>query len=55
MNSNIDFGKIIVHGHTIGDDPEIKANRISIDTGAYLSNRLTCVVIENEHVRFLQT
>ncbi len=55
MNSNIDFGKIIVHGHTIGDAPEIMANRISIDTGAYLSNRLTCVVIENEHVRFLQT
>ena len=27
MNSNIDFGKIIVHGHTIGDDPEIKANQ----------------------------
>ncbi len=55
MNSKADFGKIIVHGHTIVDEPQIMPNRVSIDTGAYLSNRLTCAVFEKGQVRVLQT
>ena len=35
--------KIIVHGHTPGDDVEFLNNRINVDTGAYLSNKLSCV------------
>tara|TARA_R100001143_G_C3332927_1_gene120363 strand:- start:46 stop:861 length:816 start_codon:yes stop_codon:yes gene_type:complete len=29
------FEKVIVHGHTITDEPEFRPNRIGIDTGAY--------------------
>ncbi|HJQ56728.1 MAG TPA: metallophosphoesterase [Vineibacter sp.] len=48
-------GKIIVHGHTICPDPEIRPNRINIDTGAYASGRLTGLVLEGDKRRFLHT
>jgi serine/threonine protein phosphatase 1 len=49
------FGKIVVHGHTITERPEVKRNRIGIDTGAFASGRLTCVVLEQSQLGFLQT
>jgi serine/threonine protein phosphatase 1 len=42
-----DFGKFIVHGHTPVREPDIRPNRINIDTGAYATGRLTCLIIEN--------
>lgn len=51
--------KTIVHGHTqtVSDRPEVHANRIGIDTGAYRTGRLTCAVVRAEarDVRFLAT
>lgn len=47
------FGKIVVHGHTPVDEPEIHPNRINIDTGAFATGRLTCLVLENDQMRFL--
>lgn len=49
------FGKCVVHGHTISTVPEVRANRIGIDTGAFYSGRLTCLVLEGDRVGFLQT
>jgi serine/threonine protein phosphatase 1 len=49
-----DFGKIVVHGHTPTLEPEIRSNRINIDTGAYATGRLTCLVLEGDAVRFLE-
>lgn len=51
--SDADFGKIVVHGHTPVEQPEIRHNRINIDTGAYLTGRLTCAVLEGDDIRFL--
>jgi serine/threonine protein phosphatase 1 len=48
-----DFGKIVVHGHTPAIEPEIRPNRINIDTGAYATGRLTCLVLEGNEMRFL--
>jgi serine/threonine protein phosphatase 1 len=48
-----DFGKIVVHGHTPAIEPEIRSNRINIDTGAYATGRLTCLVLEGNETRFL--
>jgi serine/threonine protein phosphatase 1 len=42
------FGKIIVHGHTPVREVDIRTNRINIDTGAYATGRLTCLVIQDE-------
>lgn len=55
MQSDDDFGTQIVHGHTIVERPEIRHNRISIDTGAYATGRLTCLILEGSGHRFLQT
>ncbi len=46
LSSTVDHGKVIVHGHTPVERPEIWSNRINIDTGAYISNKLTCLVLE---------
>jgi len=48
-----DFGKVVVHGHSPTDLPEIRRNRINIDTGAYATGRLTCLVLDAGRVRFL--
>lgn len=48
-----DFGHIVVHGHTPAVDPEFKANRINLDTGAYMTNRLTCIRIGSDGVTCL--
>jgi len=55
LSSEIDFGKIIVHGHTPVREPESLTNRINIDTGAFQSERLTCVALQGEERRFLST
>lgn len=47
------FGKIIVHGHTPVLQPDIRPNRINIDTGAYATGRLTCLVLEADTIRTL--
>ena len=48
-----DFGKVVVHGHTPVMTPDIRPNRINIDTGAYATGRLTCLVLEGDKIRFL--
>jgi serine/threonine protein phosphatase 1 len=41
-----DFGAVVVHGHTITEKPDFRANRIGVDTGAYSSGRLTALGLE---------
>jgi serine/threonine protein phosphatase 1 len=55
LDSQIDFGKIVIHGHTPTREPQVHANRINIDTGAYDSGRLTCIVLEEGKHRFIST
>jgi serine/threonine protein phosphatase 1 len=55
LESTIDHGKTVVHGHSISWDPEVKANRINVDTGAFASGVLTCLVLDGSEISFLQT
>jgi serine/threonine protein phosphatase 1 len=55
LDSTRDHGKIIVHGHSITTDPEVRPNRIGIDTGAFGSGTLTCLVLEGAEREFLLT
>jgi serine/threonine protein phosphatase 1 len=48
------FGAVVVHGHTPAMGPVILPNRICIDTGAYATGLLTCLVLEGKEQRFLQ-
>jgi len=41
------FGPMVVHGHSITPDIDLRPNRIGIDTGAYRSGILTALAIEN--------
>jgi serine/threonine protein phosphatase 1 len=54
LDSDMDFGRIVVHGHTPVARPEVKANRINIDTGAFATGQLTCVVLDDGGHRFLK-
>jgi serine/threonine protein phosphatase 1 len=47
------FDKVIVHGHTPTAEPDIRPNRINIDTGAYATGRLTCLVLQGDEMRIL--
>jgi serine/threonine protein phosphatase 1 len=55
LSSNEDFGRIIVHGHTPTSEIEVAPNRINIDTGAFATGRLTCLVIEQEQLSVIDT
>jgi serine/threonine protein phosphatase 1 len=55
LQSDAAFGKLVVHGHTITQRPEIRPNRIGVDTGAFRSGRLTAAVLQDGQVQFLQT
>ncbi len=55
LKSSADHGAVVVHGHTITPEPEVRPNRIGIDTGAYASGRLTCLVLDGAERRFLYT
>jgi serine/threonine protein phosphatase 1 len=55
LSSNFDFGKIIVHGHTPSSEVEVGPNRINIDTGAFATGRLTCLVMEGESLSTIDT
>ncbi len=55
LSSHADFGKLVVHGHTPVAVPDVRPNRINIDTGAVFTGRLTCLVLEGEGRHFMQT
>jgi serine/threonine protein phosphatase 1 len=54
LSSEAEHGKVVVHGHTPSVAPEVRPNRIGIDTAAFATNRLTCLVLEQDQRRFLQ-
>ena len=47
------FDKYIVHGHTPMREPDVRSNRMNIDTGAFATSKLTCVAFEGSQHRFL--
>ena len=55
LSSNEDFGKIIVHGHTPTREIQVGPNRINLDTGAFATGRLTCLVIEGSSLSVIDT
>jgi serine/threonine protein phosphatase 1 len=52
-DKKLDF--MVVHGHSIRMKPEVRANRIGIDTGAYATGHLTCLVLQGRDQRFIST
>lgn len=47
---------VVIHGHeVVGDLPVVTENRVSLDTGAYRSGRLTACAVDGGELRFMQT
>lgn len=55
LASVADHGAIVVHGHSISATADVRQNRIGIDTGAYDSGILTCLVLDGVEQALLQT
>ena len=54
LESDEDHGVVVVHGHTPSHEPELKFNRIGVDTGATFWGRLTAVALcDDKEPRFL--
>jgi len=47
--------RIIIHGHSITEHIDERANRIGIDTGAYYTSRLTAIGLEGSDRWYLST
>jgi serine/threonine protein phosphatase 1 len=55
LGANTEHGFVVVHGHTVSLAPQIRTNRIGIDTGAYATGVLTALAIEGGRVDILRT
>ena len=54
LDSDFDFGHLIVHGHTPVSAPVVRPNRIGIDT-ILRTGRLTAVELSEKQPRFIQS
>ena len=55
LDNDDDHGFIVVHGHTIAGQIDVRGNRIGLDTGAYRTGVLTTMGLEGRERWFLQT
>jgi len=55
LRSSVDWGLRVIHGHVPVATPEFHSNRIAIDTGAYSTGILTCLVLNGDSIRILQS
>ena len=49
------YSKIIVHGHTPVEKIEKFPYRINLDTGSFYSGKLSCLLIEDRNLKFMDT
>lgn len=54
LDCDDDLGLIVVHGHTISQDVELRSNRAGVDTGAYLHGKLSALALEGCSRWFLE-
>jgi serine/threonine protein phosphatase 1 len=54
LNDRGPFGKVIVHGHTPMEEPQVLPHRLGLDTGAYATGVLTAVRLHGEEQRVIQ-
>lgn len=55
LEDDSDHGFVVVHGHTIAEEIQVRDNRIGLDTGAYHTGVLTALGLELGERWFLQT
>jgi serine/threonine protein phosphatase 1 len=55
LNCRDHHGTMVIHGHSISEEPDVRGNRVGIDTGAFASGRLTAIGLEEADRWFLST
>lgn len=55
LESDHEHGFVVVHGHTISEEVQIRSNRIGLDTGAYRSGVLSALGLEGTDRWYIQT
>jgi serine/threonine protein phosphatase 1 len=53
LYSDMEFGAVVIHGHTPVREPVVRHNRIDIDTGAVFGGKMTCLMLEGNTLGFL--
>ena len=48
IDSDYDFGKKVIFGHTPSNEPLVTPTKIGIDTGAVYGGKLTCIQLPEE-------
>lgn len=54
LDSDAEFGAMVVHGHSPARNVEFRRNRIGVDTGAYATRVLSCVMLEGGEATVIQ-
>lgn len=54
LDDDSSYGAVVVHGHTIRPEVDMRHNRIGIDTGAYISGVLTAIYLEGDKREIIQ-
>lgn len=54
LQAKTGFGKVIVHGHTPTENPQVTDSRIGLDTGAYATGTLSAVRLLDAECRIIQ-
>jgi serine/threonine protein phosphatase 1 len=44
---------VVVHGHSITPEADVRANRVGIDTGAFYTGRLTALAVTGDRARLI--
>lgn len=55
LEAEADHGVRVVHGHSISQHVVVRDNRIGVDTGAFASGCLSCLILEGTGIRVLST
>jgi serine/threonine protein phosphatase 1 len=55
LSHNGDFGCVVVHGHTVTGEAVFRPNRIGIETGAFMSGKLTAIGLQGSERWLIQT
>ena len=54
LSSEVDFGAVVVHGHTPQREVMVRPNRIGLDTGAVYGGPLSCLVLDGAERALLE-
>jgi serine/threonine protein phosphatase 1 len=54
LNDRGPFDKVIVHGHTPAEEPQMMKHRLGLDTGAYVTGVLTVARLDEAGMRLVQ-